>query len=375
MPTLGEFLGGNRVLMNQEIPVDQRILTAVTRLDRFRGTWSADPGIPADRLGRIAEAARIQSVASSMRLAGIRLSDAEVAGLLQEPVVPTAESGEVRGYAEALTCALPVSGQLLSAAHLRKLHAVIAGRGSVDVEPSPWRHKPLYREVFDAQGRATGQIFGTLPPHLIADAVEDQLTWLEFELRAGERHPVLVVGAFVLGLLATSPFENCNGRLARLLLPRLLERVGYTYIPYASVEREIEELREPYHEAYARAQMGFWKGQADLQPWLEVLLEALTRHRKRVEAKVELEKGALDYPPLQRQILDTVREHGSVDAGLLLRATGANRNTLKDNLRRLVDRGALEKTGQRRGTRYRLAVLEPIRSVSRIGLDGNAREG
>ena len=74
--------------------------------------------------------------------------------------------------------------------------------------------------------------------------------------------------------------------------------------------------------------------------------------------KIELERDVLDYPPLQQAILSTVREHGSVDAGLLLRATGANRNTLKDNLRRLVDRGALEKTGQRRGTRYRLAVAE-----------------
>jgi Fic family protein len=37
-----------------------------------------------------------------------------------------------------------------------------------------------------------------------------------------------------------------------------------------------------------------------------------------------------------------------------MRATGANRNTLKDNLRRLVDRGNLERLGQRRGTRYRI---------------------
>jgi hypothetical protein len=35
--------------------------------------------------------------------------------------------------------------------------------------------------------------------------------------------------------------------------------------------------------------------------------------------------------------------------------TGANRNTLKDNLRRLVERGMLERMGSRRGTRYRLA--------------------
>ena len=53
-----------------------------------------------------------------------------------------------------------------------------------------------------------------------------------------------------------------------------------------------------------------------------------------------------------------------MDAGLLIQATGANRNTLKDNLRRLVERGVLEKTGQRRGTRYRLATPDRARSAS-----------
>ena len=53
-----------------------------------------------------------------------------------------------------------------------------------------------------------------------------------------------------------------------------------------------------------------------------------------------------------------ISEHGVVDAGLLIQATGANRNTLKDNLRRLVERGLLEKSGQRRGTRYRLATVD-----------------
>ena len=51
-----------------------------------------------------------------------------------------------------------------------------------------------------------------------------------------------------------------------------------------------------------------------------------------------------------------VQEVRDVDAALLLKATGANRNTLKDNLRRLVQRGVLQKTGQRRGTRYRMAT-------------------
>ena len=69
-----------------------------------------------------------------------------------------------------------------------------------------------------------------------------------------------------------------------------------------------------------------------------------------------LELRSYDLPPLQRAILETVREHGTAAAGLLLVSTGANRNTLKDNLKRLVDRRLLERVGQRRGSYYRLAT-------------------
>ena len=82
-------------------------------------------------------------------------------------------------------------------------------------------------------------------------------------------------------------------------------------------------------------------GQTQLRPWLR----------------------ALDFSPLQRKIVETVREHGTVGAGLLIEATGANRNTLKDNLRRMVDRGVLERFGERRGARYKLATGEGTPSV------------
>ena len=79
---------------------------------------------------------------------------------------------------------------------------------------------------------------------------------------------------------------------------------------------------------------------------------------------------------MQQAILQAVREHGNVDAGLLLKATGANRNTLKDNLRRLVTRGVLEKTGLKRGTRYRLATVERAKTASGITpVAGNEVQG
>jgi Fic family protein len=340
------------------LPVSQEILNEVARFDRFQGSWSAQHTIPVERLSRLRAAAHVQSVAASCRLAGIRVSDADVASLIHGDGLPLSDSDEILGYSQALAAELPADGTLLTGEHLRPLHARML-HSHQDVEPSPWRTEPLYREAFDAGGHATGRVFSTLPPRFVQRKTEELLTWLEFELRSRERHPVLVIGAFTLLLASICPFERANGRFTRLVANLLLRRAGYSAIPYASLEAQMEELREDYHAGVSGSQTRLWTDEADLQPWLEFFVRVLGRHRERVEAKMALERRVQDYPPLQRAILETIREHGSVDAALLLQATGANRNTLKDNLRRMVQKGVLNKTGERRGTRYHMPTSEP----------------
>jgi Fic family protein len=334
------------------LDISEEILGTVSRLDRFQGSWSAGLGIPPDRLRRIEAAARIQSVGASSRLAGIRVSDSEVASLLEGGTPPLGDGPEILGYAAAMTHPLTSADGILTSEAIRSLHARMMGRDVA--EPSPWRTQPLHREAFDRDGRATGRVFSALPPRMVEEKTEELLTWFELEMREAERHPMLVVGGFLLLLLAISPFARGNARLTRLLAGRLLERAGYSFLPYASLEREFEMLRDRFYDAYDVSQTHLWSERANPRPWLEFFAEVVDRHRQRVEVKARLERDVIDFAPLQRAILETVREHGTVDAKLLVQATGANRNTLKDNLRRLVQSGVLEKTGQRRGTRYRM---------------------
>ncbi len=343
--------------MDFSIPVTRDILSEVSYLDHFRGSWNGNLAqVPADRLARLRHAVRVQSVASSCRLAGIRVSDADVGSVLLDPSTPHRDRSELSGYAAALTCE---AGALLDSRALQGLHTVMMGAASPDVaapELVPWRDQPLCREAFTAEGTATGRVFQTLPPRLVREATEDLSTWLELELRSAANHPLLVIGTFMLALLAASPFDKGNGRLSRLLTVRLLRRVGYAHVDYASVERVIEETRESYYGAYDLAETRLWTGEGNLEPWLSYFLEALTEHSRRAQSTLDLELRALQLSPLQTRILETIREHGSVDAALLLAATGANRNTLKDNMRRLVQLGLVDKTGERRGTRYNLGA-------------------
>ena len=66
---------------------------------------------------------------------------------------------------------------------------------------------------------ALGRVLQTLPPRLLHDKVEDLVSWLELELRSGQQHPLVVIGAFFVYFTAISPFEKGNGRTARVVLP------------------------------------------------------------------------------------------------------------------------------------------------------------
>ena len=340
--------------MQFKIPVDSETLRVIARLDTLRGAWTQGPGVASDRLDQLRAAAAVQSIGASCRLSGIRISDADVTGLLRDPGALHPERDAAVAYARALDWAGLDAGQPLDEDRLQRLHAIVAG-AAPDAGPSPWRTEATQPEAFSPDGRALGRVFTTLPPRLIERTIGDLLSWHELEVRSGSTHPVLAAAVFLLGFVAVSPFRGGNGRVARLLAVRMLERAGYAHVRYASLERVFEESWLELLDAQAASQTRLWSGDAELRSWLGYFLGALEQQLERIERVVDRERQAVRLSPLQRTILDVVSEHGEAETALLLEATGANRNTLKDNMRKLVDAGLVERLGQKRGTRYRLA--------------------
>lgn len=344
--------------MDIRTPVNPEILNAISRIDQFRTFWAGGTAVSPEQLARMREAARVHSVGSSCRIAGIRASEADVVAVLagRPSIVP--ESAELLGYAAAIDRSFPASGPIVTFDELAALNAVVMGKPGNPPPPSVLRESPLHLEVFDAEGRAQGRVLQTLPPRLLQDKIEDLVSWLELELRGGEQHPILVAGTFFIYATSISPFERGNGRTARVILPHLLRRSGYGFVDYASLERVFDEMRLAYYDAIDDAETKIWTDEANLTPWMTFFVESLQALTMRLRGKIDLETRARELPPLQRAILDTIRENGTGAAALLMAKTGANRNTLKDNLRRLVERGLLERIGSKRGTIYRLSMGE-----------------
>ncbi|MGH8458469.1 MAG: Fic family protein, partial [Nevskiales bacterium] len=155
--------------------------------------------------------------------------------------------------------------------------------------------------------------------------------------------------------LEIHPFQDGNGRLSRVLTTLLLMQAGYGYVPYSSLESVIEQNKEAYYLALRQTQGTIRTGTPDWQPWLLFFLRALAQQVRRLQKKIEREKIVLAaLPELALRIVEFAREHGRVTMGNAIKLTGASRNTLKQHLRALVERGHLKQRGSGRGVWYEL---------------------
>jgi Fic family protein len=179
--------------------------------------------------------------------------------------------------------------------------------------------------------------------------------WFNKEREARRLHPLLLISLFKVVFLEIHPFQDGNGSLSRILTTLLLLQSGYAYVAYSSLESVIEQNKEGYYLALRQTQCSIRSNAPDWQPWLVFFLNALLKQKRRLAAKIERERlVAPSLPELSLRVLDHVRDHGRVSMGEIIRLTGASRNTLKQQLRQLVEKGHLVRHGGGRTTWYTL---------------------
>jgi Fic family protein len=179
--------------------------------------------------------------------------------------------------------------------------------------------------------------------------------WTHESLREGDHHPLFVIGTFAVCFLAIHPFQDGNGRLARVLTTLLLLRAGYGYVLYSSLERVIEENKDDYYRTLRRAQSTLDQSNAHesrLGEWLTFFLRCLVQQKNVLARRIERERLMAARPPLVERLLQLAREHGRLTIAAAATLTGANRNTIKAHLARLVTSGELRLQGRGRGSWY-----------------------
>lgn len=347
------------VLRTHTLRITPEILGLVAGVDEFKGAWRALGALAPDRLSALLRVATIESIASSTRIEGSKLSEREVEVLLsnlQIQTFATRDEQEVAGYAKAMELVFSSWQDItVTENHIKQLHRDLLVYSQKDA----W-HRGNYKTssnsvvAFDQNGARLGVVFETATPFDTPRLMTELVSWFNDE-REGSLHPLLLIGLWVVVFLEIHPFQDGNGRLSRVLTTLLLLRAGYAYVPYSSLESVIEQSKEAYYIALRQTQGTIRSDAPNWQPWLIFFLRALAEQARRLRRKVEREKMVLAaLPELSLRIVEFAREHGRVTMGVAILLTASNRNTLKQHFRALVERGHLSRRGSGRGVWYEL---------------------
>lgn len=227
-----------------------------------------------ERLRALRQSATIESIGSSTRIEGVKLSNHEVERLLaslNQTSLATSDDQEVAGYARVMERVIESWADLaLNENHLRQLHAELLQFSDKDTRHrGEYKTHPNHVAAFGPDGYLLGIVFETSSPfdtpfemrklldwHRAAEAVPDQ--W----------HPLLRIGAFIVRFLAVHPFQDGNGRLSRVLTTLLLLQGGYAYVPYSSLESVIEANKEAYYLVLRQTRTTLKEPDPAWHPWL-----------------------------------------------------------------------------------------------------------
>jgi Fic family protein len=342
------------------LSITTAILKLIAEIDEFKGAWTAIGRISPERLTALRRVATIESIGSSTRIEGAKLSDREVEALLAGLEVKefaSRDEEEVAGYADTMETVFAHFKEIaLTENHIKQLHRDLLQYSSKDE-----RHRGEYKthnnhvEAFGPDGESLGIVFATATPFDAPRLMTELVEWTRENFERGELHNLIVIAIFVVVFLAIHPFQDGNGRLSRILTTLLLMRAGYSYVPYGSLESVIEQSKDAYYLGLRQTQGTLSTDAPDWQPWLTFFLRALQQQKTRLEKKIERERLILgDLPELSVQILDLCREHGRVTVAEATKVTGANRNTIKDHMKALTKAGHIERHGAGRGSWYGL---------------------
>lgn len=348
------------MLNTHSLQISPEILRLIARIDEFKGAWRALGTLAPDRLSALRRIATIESIGSSTRIEGSKLSDRDVERLLSNLSIQSFDSRdeqEVAGYAELMDLVFSAWQDIpFNENHIKQLHQVLLKHSNKDS-----RHRGAYKTnsnsvaAFDLSGVQIGIVFETATPFDTPRLMVELIEWVNEERQKGELHPLLIIGIFAVVFLEIHPFQDGNGRLSRVLTTLLLMQAGYAYVPYSSLESVIELNKEAYYLALRQTQGTIRSESPNWNSWIVFFLRSLAEQVRRLEKKVERERIVLAaLPPWSLSIVEFAKEHGRVTIGEMVRLTGASRNTLKQHFRNLTEAGHLEQLGRGRGAWYRL---------------------
>lgn len=337
------------MIKNEDIKITSQMLSIISEIDEFKLTWKFMDKMSVEKIKKLRRVATIESVGSSNRIEGNKLSDIEIENLLSslgKESFKSRDEEEAIGYARLMDTIYDDYEVIpLTENYIKQLHKILLQYSLKDQ-----RHKGEYKKVsnsvvaYSEDGKEIGVVFETATPFDTPFRMEELTNWTRKALQDKFIHPLLVIGVFIVEFLAIHPFEDGNGRLSRALTSLLLLKTGYMYVPYSSMEAVIEDNKEGYYRALRQTQQTLNNDKVDLEPWLIFFLKTLQKQKVRLEYKLSHNVDTYSFDnltELEARILSFFERESSATLDKIIKYTEENRNTIKKALQRLVKNNIL----------------------------------
>ena len=282
-----------RLCLNEKSFVfTDEIVRALLEIEEFKGGWKAYGNLAPERLTELQRIATIESIGSSTRIEGSRLTDAEVARImagLSSQSFRSRDEQEVAGYALLMNEIFDSWEEMpLTENIIKQMHSIL-----MRVSDKDERHRGQYKTVennvaaFDKSGQQIGIVFETASAFETPQCMEQLVDWTNLRLEEKKLPAPVIIGMFIVAFLAIHPFQDGNGRLSRALTILLLLRSGYVYVPYSSLESIIETTKQSYYITLRTTQKTLQTTAPDWNVWLTYFLQSLAKQVRHLKTKIE----------------------------------------------------------------------------------------
>ncbi len=261
-------------------------LTTIKKLGEFKGKQELYSKQVPEVLERLRVNAIVESVTASNRIEGITAPETRIKAIARQPEKGRNHNEQaIAGYRDALNL----------------IHSSHQGM-SFDCNAILQLHSMIYRYLPEAGGywkQRDNQIIEKNPDGSLIrvkfkpvgySQTPDAMKSLEQGyLEQTERYrtdELVIIPLAILDFLCIHPFDDGNGRIARLLTLLLLYRSGFEIGRYISLERIMDESRASYYEALEESSRNWHANAHDPFPWMTYIWGVLIRAYKELEERV-----------------------------------------------------------------------------------------
>ena len=332
-----------------------RLGVLLSRVDTARGREQMYRDQLPGLIVGLAEQTRVASITASNGIEGevVDIDRAEKLVRPEPPRLRNRNEREFAGYRDAIDGLMrqerpePISVALILHLHRQILGHVDGGGGRLKTGQNP---------IVDLRGGTRDVLFTPCSPEETPFALEELVARYRAAQDAEAAHPLLLIGLFVLDLLAIHPVADGNGRLARLVTTHLLAGRGYGIARYVSLEQRIFETKERYYEALFDSQRGWHDARHDPWPWLCYLVGVVTECYALFEDRVTAAPaGESKQVRVRRYVLEQARDEFRI-ADIRRALPGVSDQTIRLVLATLRDEGRIAAEGAGAGARWRRAA-------------------